>query len=76
MTSILQAAYNELALTNSRLRIENERLQGELDKATTALRQIAGKNNLEGVAPEDAPSAAYSALHECEEIARGILEDK
>jgi predicted secreted protein len=40
-----------------------------------ALTQIAGKNNLEGVAPEDCPSHAYGLLHECELIARYALEE-
>jgi predicted secreted protein len=40
-----------------------------------ALTQIAGKNNLEGVASEDCPSHAYAALHECELIARYALEE-
>ena len=47
----------------------------EIERLRTALGRIAGKNNLEGIAPDEAPSAAYAALHECEIIAREALEN-
>ena len=47
----------------------------EIERLRTALGRIAGKNDLEGVAADEAPSAAYAALHECEIIAREALEN-
>ncbi len=52
-----------------------KKLQAENDRLRAALEHIAGKNDLEGVAPDDEPSAAYAALHECEIIAREALGD-
>lgn len=48
---------------------QNERLRA-------ALEQIAGKNDLEGLSPEESPSAAYAALHEVELIARDALNQQ
>lgn len=49
-------------------------LVAERDRFQNALRQIAGKNDMEGVLPHKCPSAAYAALHECELIARAALD--
>lgn len=61
------------APTENEVRFLNSALAYEIERLRAALGQIAGKNNLEGVAPDAAPSAAYAALHECELIARDAL---
>lgn len=44
-----------------------------IERLHTALGQIAGKNDMEGVADADLQSALGGALHECEVIARAAL---
>lgn len=50
-----------------------QRMDAENERLRTALGQIAGKNDLSGVADDMVETAARNALYECELIARAAL---
>lgn len=51
-----------------------ERQAAEIERLRAALGQIAGKNDLSGVADDMVETAARNALYECELIARDALD--